>query len=92
MYLVGVRGAADSKSIDFFVKFSKDLIALPVKGSALHYCHDNPVMKPVMALVQMTAGKDYRVRSRTHYGETRLITYYVLLQCQCTYMRIYIHI
>ena len=72
MYLVGVRGAADPKSFDYFMKFSKDLIALPIKATALHFCYDNPVMKPIMTVVKIAGGKDYRVRSRVHYGKRRL--------------------
>ena len=68
MYLVGVRGAADPKSFDYFIKFSKDLIALPIKATALHFCYDNPVMKPIMTVVKIAGGKDYHRDEANHDG------------------------
>jgi hypothetical protein len=43
--------------------------SLPMRVSSMHFCYDDPRLRPVMSLIQMVAGKQTRLRCRTHYGE-----------------------
>jgi hypothetical protein len=43
--------------------------SLPYRNVAIHYCYNNPTIRPAMHLLQLVAGKENRVRFRTHFGK-----------------------
>jgi hypothetical protein len=64
------RGTADSQPnlSDFLTLGAFMLINLPVRISALHFCFGDPRLRAFMSWIQMVAGKQPRLRCRTHYG------------------------
>ena len=42
--------------------------ALPIRLAGVHYCYDNPQLRPIALLIQHALGKDSRLRFRAHYG------------------------
>ncbi len=44
---------------------------IPFKIRGFHFCYDSPLLRPILAMMQMTVGYDIRVRTRTHYGMYR---------------------
>ena len=42
--------------------------AVPLRLSGVHYCYDNPQLRPIALLIQHAMGKDSRLRFRAHYG------------------------
>ena len=45
------------------------LFNVPLRMVGTHFCYDKAHYRPVMALFQMVAGKQIRMRFRPHYGE-----------------------
>ena len=46
--------------------------ALPFRFAAQHYCYDDQILIPAMNLLQLTLGKQGRLRFRSHFGKRSL--------------------
>ena len=42
--------------------------ALPHRTPGVHFCFDDPRLRPLALFVQNVMSKDYRLRFRIHYG------------------------
>ena len=49
---------------------------LPYRNAAVHYCYNNPAVRPALNMLQIIAGKQNRLRFRTHYGECCNIVFF----------------
>jgi len=49
--------------------------SLPYRNVAIHFCYNNPAMRPALRLLQLVAGRDNRIRFRTHFGSHMEIQY-----------------
>jgi hypothetical protein len=47
--------------------------AMPMRGSAHHFCFDDPKLRPVMGWIQMLIKTHGRLRFRTHFGKCIII-------------------
>mmetsp|Transcript_13007 Transcript_13007/g.20941 ORF Transcript_13007/g.20941 Transcript_13007/m.20941 type:complete len:477 (+) Transcript_13007:249-1679(+) len=52
--------------------------SLPYRNACTHYCYNNPAIQPALNILQLVAGKDNRVRFRTHIGSN--------MECQFSLM------
>jgi hypothetical protein len=43
--------------------------SLPYRNAATHYCYNNPALRPAINIILLVAGRDNRVRFRSHFGE-----------------------
>jgi hypothetical protein len=54
---------------DLFFKGAPTLFeALPFRMAAMHYCYDDPIIRPALSIIQHSIGRAGRVRFRAHYG------------------------
>jgi hypothetical protein len=53
----------------FFKGITLIFEVLPFRLAALHYCFEDPKIRPVIATVQYVIGKAGRLRFRAHYGK-----------------------
>jgi hypothetical protein len=60
--------AAESLYLDLVRRMRVVDDSLPYRNVAVHYCYNNPGMRPALNLLQLVAGKDNRLRFRTHFG------------------------
>ena len=42
--------------------------ALPYRSNATHLCYNSVALRPLLQLLQFVAGKENRIRFRTHFG------------------------
>lgn len=55
---------------DLFFKGAPAIFeALPFRMAAMHFCYDDPMIRPVLNLVQRAIGRQGRVRFRSHFGK-----------------------
>jgi len=43
--------------------------SIPFKTRGFHFCHDSPLLRPLLAIMQMAVGSQIRMRARRHYGK-----------------------
>ena len=53
---------------DLESEFETLLEGIPCKIRGCHFCYDNTMTRPLLAVMQMAVGSEIRLRSRTHYG------------------------
>ena len=46
---------------------------LPYRSNATHFCYDSAALRPLLQLLQLVAGKENRIRFRTHFGTSQTI-------------------
>ena len=49
--------------------------SLPYRNVSHHYCLNDPKFVPALSLLQLVAGKENRVRFRTHFGKLPSLNY-----------------
>jgi hypothetical protein len=54
---------------ELFLHSRKLTDAIPMRGSAHHFCFNNPKLRPVMGWIQMLIKTHGRVRFRAHFGK-----------------------
>jgi hypothetical protein len=52
-------------------KVSRVMPSLCVRFVGIHYCYDSVVISKMFSLTMMMAGKESRLRFRTHFGESK---------------------
>lgn len=69
VFNVGMGGMPTIDS-DLFLKGAPALFeALPFRMAAMHYCYDDPMIRPALTAVQHVIGRSGRIRFRAHYGK-----------------------
>lgn len=69
VFNVGIGGMPTIDS-DLFLKGAPALFeALPFRMAAMHYCYDDPMIRPALTAVQHVIGRSGRIRFRAHYGK-----------------------
>ena len=46
---------------------------LPYRSNATHFCYDSAALRPLLQLLQLVAGKENRIRFRTHFVRSFVI-------------------
>ena len=71
VFNVGMEGMPTIDA-DLFLKGAPTLFeALPFRMAAMHFCYDDPIMRPALYAVQHVIGRSGRIRFRAHYGMSR---------------------
>lgn len=68
-YFIDLDARTQAWDSELFLYVRKLTDALPIRGSAHHFCFDNPKLRPVMGWIQMVIKTHGRVRFRTHFGK-----------------------
>jgi hypothetical protein len=55
--------------IDYFMRSKSMSTSLPIKAAGFHFCYDNALLQPLVTTVQMVLGRNWRARSRVHFGK-----------------------
>ena len=66
-YNVGCR-KMDSSFYENLKRVGLLMEAIPSRNCGLHFCYDNPQLRPLALLIQSTVNRENRLRFRTHYG------------------------
>lgn len=56
---------------EHLTKGLKGVMCLPIRFAGIHFCYDNPALKPILSLAQMAFGASNRLRLRPHCGKPR---------------------
>ena len=64
------------KDLELMVDASFINDCLPFKYASMHFCYNNPRLKPLMNVIQYAVGTEARIRFRAHYGK-------LFLHCFC---------
>jgi hypothetical protein len=68
-YFLDLDARTQAWDTELFRHSRKLTDAMPMRGSAHHFCFDNPKLRPVMGWIQMLILTHGRVRFRTHFGK-----------------------
>ena len=69
-YNVGMGGTSPTMDTDLMFKGAPVLFeAMPFRMVAMHYCYDDPRIRPAMSLLHHVIGRSGRVRFRAHFGK-----------------------
>jgi hypothetical protein len=71
VYLAGLKdnpNALPRGRLELGLGASILLEALPYKVRGFHVCHDNILLRPLVATMQMAIGSQIRLRTRSHHG------------------------
>jgi hypothetical protein len=69
IYNVGMRKMPTLDTDLFFKGVPTVVEALPLRMAAMHYCYDDPKIRPALSILQHSIGRAGRVRFRAHYGK-----------------------
>ena len=72
-------GDAVNGSVTSFVGNAGPIVStLPFRGAAMHFCFNQPGLKILIDFIQLSVGKDKRMRFRTHSGSETEVKYSLL--------------
>ncbi len=69
VFNVGMGGIPNIDT-DLFLRGAPVLFeVLPFRMAAVHFCYDDPMIRPALTAVQHAIGRSGRIRFRAHYGK-----------------------
>jgi hypothetical protein len=70
VYLIGEKRKLDRRNAWRIAYLGAT--ALPFRVESIHVCYDNPLLAPFFTVGLLSAGSFYRVRSRIHFGKSKV--------------------
>ena len=63
--------------LEYFMNSKSMTTSLPMRAGGFHFCYDDATLRPLVVTIQTILGRNWRVRSRVHYGKADKRSIYI---------------